>query len=378
MGSGQLPLDSAACIPDSGSIQIIQHSLPTDKQSTLQPPPPTTSVAVTPATTLTPTSSQEGTGPHDSEAPVGPTLSLLSGAPPQSMASSGSHQAPGGSDPIRVTSRSTMKRRPPQTSTDAGSNGDNGGVDSLSSKKLRSELSPTTTLPVKNENANTGKKSMNDQLPPMHGLEQVSSPHSVQSGSSSVLSPHPSEDRNSDTEQYDTPPPSPGLQLSLSPSSTRFSCQPTNEDQNTGSTTDGTDVKSENVTSSNAKFEADRSEKDSSKEVNPSTGPKPVASSKVAGDEGQGQDGNQSVYHLPSQSNKQVEDNNNTTTPSTTSKSSTKEKGSGKSPDFASNPLSDTFQPNDGACAQGGAGAGPDNQQTSSTKVGVLCFIMRL
>ena len=372
MGSGQVPTNSAANIPDSGSVQIIQHSLPTDKQGTLQPPPPTTSVAVSPATTLTPTSPQEGTGPHDSEAPPGPALRLQSGAPPRSIASGSSHQTPAGRNHPWVTSRS-VKRRPHQTSKDAGSSGDDDGDDYLSSKKLRSELSPATTLPVKNENANTEKKSMTDHPPCMHEWEQVSSPHSVQSCSSSVPSPHPSEDRNSDTEQYGTPPPSPGLQLSLSPSSTSFSSQ--HEEENTGFTTDGTDVKSKNVTSSKAKSEADRSEKDSSKEVNLSTGPKPAASSKVAGDQGQRQDSNQSVYHLPSQSNKQVEDNNNSSTPSITSKSSTKEKGNGKPPFSASNSLSDTSLPKDDTGAQGGAGAGPDNQQTSSTKnqkVGVL------
>ena len=373
MGSGQLPTDSATYIPDSGSIQIIQPPLPTDKQGTLQPPPPTTSVAVTPATTLTPTSPQEGTGPHDLEAPPGPTLSLQSGAPPQSIASGGSNQTPAGSDHEWVTSRSAVKRRLPQTSKEAGSSGDNDGDDYLSSKKLRSELSPATTLPVKNENANTEKKSMTDHPPPMHEWEPVSSPHSVQSISSSVPSPHPSEDRNSDTEQYGTPPPSPGLQLSLSPSSTSFSSQPTNDDQNnTASTTNGTDVKSENVTFSKAKFEADRSERDSSKEVNLSTGPKPAAFSKAAGDQGQRQGGSQGVYHLQSKSNKQVEDNNNSSTSSTTSKSSTKD---GKPPFSASNSLSDTSKPKDGTGAQGGAGTGPDNQQTSSIKsqkVGVL------
>ena len=375
MGSGQLPTDSAAYIPDSGSVQIIQHSFPTDKQGTLQPPPPSTSVVVTPVTTLTPTSPQEGTGPHDLEAPPGPTLSLQGGAPPQSIASGGSNQTPAGSDHEWVTSKSAVKRRLPQTSKEAGSSGDNDGDDSLSSKKLRSELSPTTTLPVKNENANTEKKSMTDQPPPMHEWEQVSSPHSVQSGSSSVPSPHLSEDRNSDTEQYGTPPPSPGLQLSLSQSSTSFSSQPTNEDQNTASTTNGTDVKSENVTFSKAKFEADGSERDSSKEVNLSSGPKPAAFSKVAGNQGQRQGGSQGVYHLQSQSKKQVEDNNNSSTSSTTNKSSTKEKGNGKPPDSASNSLCDTSLPKDGTGAQGSAGAGPDNQQTSSTKnqkVGVL------
>ena len=366
MESGQFSTDSAAYIPDSGSVQIIQHPLPTDKQATLQPPPPTTSVAASPTSTLTPTSPQEST---DSEAPVEPTLPLQSGAPPQSMASSGI----AGSDPSRGTSRNTMKRRSPQTFKDAGSIGDNDGDDSLSSKKLRSELNPAKTLPVKNEDE---KKSMTDQPLPTHEGEQVSSIHSLLSYSSSVPSPHLSEDCNSDTEQYGMPPPSPGVQLSLSPSSTSFSSLPTNEDQNTGPTTDGDDVMSKNVTPSKAKSEADRSGKDSSKEVNLSTGPNPVASSKVAGDEGQGQDGNQSVYQLQSQSNKNVRVSNNTTTTSTTSKSSTKEKGNGKSPDSASNLLSDTSQPNDGTSAQGGAGAGPDNQQIRSKKVSVLCFIM--
>ena len=205
-----------------------------------------------------------------------------SGTSSQSMYRS--HQTPAGSDhPCIVTSRSTVKRRSSQTSNDASSSGDIDGDidgdDSFSPKKPHSELNPATASPVKNENDNMEEKSMTDQPLPTHEWEQVSSPHSLKSGSSSVPSPHP-EDFNSDTEQYGTSPP--------------------------------------------------------------------------------------------------VSDFALTTTSTIASESSTNlEKGSRKPPDFSSNPLSDTSQPNSGAGAKGGAGTGPDNQQgTKIQKVGVLYVIV--
>ena len=204
-----------------------------------------------------------------------------SGASSQSMYRS--HQTPAESHhPWLVTSRSTVKRRSSQTSNDAGSSGDIDGDidgdDSFSPKKPHSELNPATASPV-NENDNIEEKSMIDQPLPTHEWEQVSSPHSLQSGSSSVPSPH-LEDFNSDSEQYGTSPP--------------------------------------------------------------------------------------------------VSDFALTTTSAIASESSTNlEKGNRKPPDFSSNPLSDTSQPNSGAGAKGGAGTGPDNQQgTKSQKVGMLYFIM--
>ena len=380
-------MNSAANTPNSGGFQSIWQPISIAEQDTLQPPSSSTSVAAPPtisaSSTLTPTSPQEGTCPHDSETPP----LLQNDAFPLSMASSGSHQTPGGGDPSThplVNSESTVNHRPPQTSNIAGSSGDNDGEDSLSSKKPCSELNPTTASPVKNDNVHKEEKSNTDQPPPTHEEEMVFSLDSSQSGALSAPSPSLSEDSSSD---YDTPPPSPThlshaqnfshlSSSSATLSSTSFSPQPTNEDQNTDSTTNETDVKSENVASSKPTL----SENSSSKEEKPSAGPK-LEVSKVAGDEVQGQDGSQSVTQLQSQSNNV----DNTTTSSTTNK----QKGNGihvdtldflniyrngNPPDSASNPSSDTSQPNNGG-TEVGAGAGLDNKGTSQ-KVSVLCFIV--
>ena len=370
MESGQVPMDSAANTPGSGSIQSIQPHLSIAEQGTLQPPPPSTPVAVpsTTSLTLTPTSPQEGTRPHDSQAPLRPAIPLQSKATSQSTASSESHPTPGGSVP------STH----PWTKG-AGSSGDKDGEDGLLFKKPpHSELNSATKSPVNDENVGKEEKGMTDQPLPTHKEKQVSFSDSSELDSSAASSPHLSEDSSSDSDSnYGTPPPSPptpkkSSQLSLSlatPSSTSSSPQSTNEDQNTGSSSDWTDVESEMhmLTSDTL------SGKDSSEEVKSFTGPKPAAS-KVTRDEVQDQSGNQSDSQLRNQSDENVEVNNNTTTSSTTSGLSNKEKGNGKPLDFASDPLSDTSQPNDGG-TQGDTGAGLDNIQTSQ-KVSMFCFIM--
>ena len=211
MGSGQVPVDSAANTPGNGSTQSIQHPLPTDKQGTHQFPPHTTSAAVT----------------HDLESPLGPTLPIPSGAPPQPKAS--------GSDlpqPWVIRRAAAVKRKLPQAPQSGSSSGD------TASKKPCSEPNVATVSPGNDEE----RKHMTEQPPlPTHEEKQVCSrfPHSLQSGTSSDPSPHVSDGYTSDNEKFDTPPSSPlgtSTQPSLSPtmpSSADSFTQPTNNEQNT-------------------------------------------------------------------------------------------------------------------------------------------------
>ena len=226
-GNSQLPTNSATNTPGSnGNVHDIQHTLPTDEQCTHQLSSPTTSVAVTPTTTLTSISPQESTGPHDSEAPLGPTLPILHGAAPQPKASGSDLPQPW------LTKRAAVKRRLPQTPPKRGSSSrDN---DSFAPKKPCSEPNVATASPVKNEE----RKHMTDQPPLLaHEEQQVHprSPHSSQSETSSDPSSHLSSHLSCDSsgnEKFGTPPPAP-LLTSIQSSIPSPDAQPTNNDQNT-------------------------------------------------------------------------------------------------------------------------------------------------